>query len=218
MSIEENGWHTRGPEAALARMGSTEEGLSPAEAEARRERFGPNALRIVEPVSAWKILADQVRSLIVLLLFAAMVVAFLVGDALEAAAIGAVLLLNTALGFFTELRARRAMEALLALEVPHARVVRDGEVREVDARELVPGDVVVVEEGGAVPADARLLETNELRVNEASLTGESLPVAKRAEEALPEETPLADRANMVYKATTVALHEASIQGLTSSSE
>lgn len=197
-------WHVLEAREALDRLETGTEGLTEAEARGRLERVGPNALEAAKPVSAGRILLDQVKSVVVLLLFAAMVVALLVGDHLEAAAIGAVLLLNTGLGFFTELRARRAMEALLELDVPEARVVREGTVREVDARELVPGDVLELAEGESVPADARLLEAADLRVNEAPLTGESLPVAKRPERVLDAGTPLPERENMVYKATAVA--------------
>src|SRR5690606_4554956 len=176
---------------------------SPAEARRRLERYGPNALRPPKPVSAWRILLAQLESIVVLLLFAAAAVALLSGDPLDAAAIAAVLVINTAIGFITELRARRAMQALLELEVARATVVRDGRTVEIDAREVVPGDVVVLEAGQSVPADGRLLSTAELRVNEAALTGESLPVQKSTD-PLPADTPLPDRANMVFKATTVA--------------
>ncbi|HEY8368116.1 MAG TPA: HAD-IC family P-type ATPase, partial [Thermodesulfobacteriota bacterium] len=125
------------------------------------------------------------------------------GDPLDAAAIGAVLVINTTIGFVTELRARRAMQALLELEVARATVLRDGRTVEIDAREVVPGDVIILEAGQSVPADGRLLSTAELRVNEAALTGESLPVQKSTD-PLPADTPLPDRSNMVFKSTTIA--------------
>ena len=140
--------------------------------------------------------------MVVGLLVIAAAVALAMGDRADAAAIGAVLLLNVAIGFLTELRAHRAMEALLGLEVSHATVLRDGHTREITAAALVPGDVVVLEAGASIPADARLLESVELRTTEASLTGESVPVDKRADAALPSDTPLPERATMVYKATT----------------
>lgn len=202
-------WHALSAAEALDRLDSRPGGLSSSEAASRLERFGPNALRAIGQVSAWKILLDQVRSIVVLLLFVAMGVAFVFGELLEAAAIGAVLALNTALGFFTELRARRAMEALLELQVPTATALRDGEPREVDARDLVPGDVIRLAEGDAVPADARLLEAAELRADEAALTGESLPVAKDPNATLEADEPLPDRRNMAYKATAVAAGSAS---------
>ncbi|HEX7090810.1 MAG TPA: HAD-IC family P-type ATPase [Longimicrobiales bacterium] len=196
-------WHAIAAADALARLDASAHGLSPAEARRRLERYGPNALRPPKPVSAWRILLAQLESIVVLLLFLAAAIALLSGDPLDAAAIAAVLVINTTIGFITELRARRAMQALLELEVARATVVRDGRTVEIDAREIVPGDVVVLEAGQSVPADGRLLSTAELRVNEAALTGESLPVQKSTD-PLPADTPLPDRTNMVFKATTVA--------------
>ncbi|HEX7336328.1 MAG TPA: HAD-IC family P-type ATPase, partial [Gemmatimonadales bacterium] len=143
------------------------------------------------------------RSVMVLLLLLAGTVALVSGDLLDAVAIGAVLALNVAIGFVTELKAHRAVEALLALEVTRARVVREGHVRELDAKELVPGDLIEIEAGQMVPADARLLQAAELRTVEASLTGEPAPADKQADARLDDETPLADRATMLYKATSV---------------
>ena len=197
-------WHALPPPEALERLDAKEEGLSADEARRRREEYGPNVLQVQEPAPAWAILLDQFRSLVVLLLVAAMAVAFLLGDTLEAGAIAVVLLLNAGIGFFTEFRARRAMEALLQLQPQTARALRDGQLEEIDAAELVPGDVVELREGDAVPADGRLLETTDLRVNEAALTGESLPVSKRPEGALDAGAPLPERNTMVYKGTGVA--------------
>jgi Ca2+-transporting ATPase len=195
-------WHTISPGEALGLLESRAGGLSEAEAAERLARHGPNVFQAARPVSAWVILLGQLRSVIVLLLAVAGAVAALSGETLDAAAIAAVLLLNVAIGFTTELRARRAMESLQSLEVGRARVVRDGQAREVDARVLVPGDIIEVEAGQAVPADARLIESTELRTVEGSLTGESVPVDKRHDETLSPEVPLPDRVTMLYKATT----------------
>ncbi|HET8654335.1 MAG TPA: HAD-IC family P-type ATPase, partial [Longimicrobiaceae bacterium] len=205
MTAATNGapWHALPAAEALARLDTRAAGLGEMDAADRLARHGPNALRVAKPVSAWKILLDQFRGVVVLLLLGAAVVAWLIGDPLDAAAVLAVLVINAALGFATEYRARGAMAALLGLEVPHATVLRDGRPREIEARALVPGDVVVVEAGQAVPADARLLAAAELRTNEAALTGESLPVGKRAEVVLAPETPLAERANTIYMSTAV---------------
>jgi Ca2+-transporting ATPase len=140
---------------------------------------------------------------VALLLCAAATVALATGDHADAAAIGAVLIINTTLGFVTELRARRAMESLVRLQARQADVVREGRARGIDARELVPGDVIELEAGQFVPADARLVDASDLRTVEAALTGESLPVRKTVA-ALPGETLLPDRRNMVYQGTTVA--------------
>jgi Ca2+-transporting ATPase len=197
-------WHALPRDEALRELGSSAQGLDEAESERRLAHYGPNRFQRTPPASPWYILAAQFRNVVVGLLVAAALIALVTGDALDAAAIGAVLVLNVAIGFTTELRARRAMEALIALEVARARVLRAGQWREVNARDLVPGDIIHLEAGQAVPADARLLEAWELRVHEASLTGEPVAAQKRADVQLPADVPLPDRSTMVYKATTVA--------------
>ena len=196
-------WHALAAEQVQRDLGSGPNGLSDAEAARRLARFGPNRFERVPPGSAWRILLAQLRNVVVALLAVAAALALLTGDPIDAAAIAAVLVLNVAIGFTTELRAHRAMEALVALEVSRARVLREGRWREIDARELVPGDVINLEAGQSVPADGRLLETAALRVQEASLTGEAVPAEKNAAAALPANVSLADRTTMVYKATTV---------------
>ncbi|HEX6374016.1 MAG TPA: HAD-IC family P-type ATPase [Longimicrobium sp.] len=194
-------WHALSPDDALARLESAPGGLSDAEAARRLARWGPNALRAAPPASAWKILLAQLRSFVVLLLVVAAGLALATGDPFDAAAITVVLLINTVLGFVMELRARRTMEGLLQLEVARATVLREGQRREVGADSIVPGDVVVVEAGTRIPADARLLSGSELRTDEAALTGESLPAAKDAGATVPGDAPLADRRTMVYRST-----------------
>ncbi len=196
-------WHTLSADEALASMEASTDGLHDSAVSDRLARYGPNVFRAAPPTPVLRILAEQFRSVVVLLLFAAALLALAIGDVLEAAAIAIVLLINTVVGFLTELSARRAMEGLLRLEVPRAVVVRGGEVREIDARDLVPGDIIQVEEGLAVPADARLLESSGLRTIESALSGESTPVDKRAAAVLESDTPLPERANIVYRATAV---------------
>ena len=200
-------WHRMGRDDALAQLASRCRGLSEAEASRRLRRWGENALVVSRPTPWWRILMRQLRSFIVLLLAAAVVGAFLVGDRLEAIAIGAVLLLNTGVGFSMELWARQAMEALRRLEVQRATVRRNDRTLQIDARALVPGDVILVEAGEAVPADARLLEATELQMIEAPLTGESAPVLKTAARASAhaESIPLAERSTMLYKGTLAAV-------------
>ena len=197
-------WHTRSVDETLRHLSSRRTGLDEEEARTVLERVGPNRLEPPEPISALHILRDQFKSVVVYLLIAATGISFALGDHVESIAIAAVLAINTAIGFITELRARRAMEALLQFDVSKATVVRSGQLRMIDAATIVPGDIVQLDIGRLVPADARLIETTDLRTDEAALTGESLPVSKRAEEQLEEGTPLADRTNMVYKGTTVA--------------
>ncbi len=196
-------WHTLTPEQTLSLLDARAAGLDAAEAKRRFERFGPNRLERVEPVRAWRILIDQFASLVVLLLVAAALVALAFGDVLEALAIAGVLAINTSLGFTVELRARRAMDALLRFEVPAAKVLREGRIQTIPSDRLVPGDVIRLEEGDAVPADARLLEATELRAVEAPLTGESVPVDKAPEPLQDPDTVLADRTPMLYTGTEV---------------
>jgi Ca2+-transporting ATPase len=196
-------WHALTPEEALSRLESGPDGLSSAEAAERLARHGPNRLERARPVAAWRILVDQFASVVVLLLCAAALVALVLGDLLEAVAVGIVLAINTSIGFGVELRARRAMDALLRYEGGTARVLRDGRVTSIPAEEVVPGDVVELEEGDAVPADARLLDASELRTSEASLTGESIPIHKDPAPLADSDTLLADRLPMVYTGTDV---------------
>jgi len=195
-------WHALPAAAVLDRLASDPLGLTEQEAAVRLARYGPNVFRVARPVSAWVILLRQFRSVMIVLLLAAAIIAYLVGDLLNAGAILAVLVINVIIGFATELRAHRAVESLLTLEVTRARLVREGKVGEVDARGLVPGDIIEVEAGRAIPADARLLESVELRTVEASLTGESAPIDKLPDARLPPDASLGERVTMLYKATT----------------
>jgi Ca2+-transporting ATPase len=179
-----------------------EQGLADAEVKRRRQKFGPNRLRERKPKNAWKILADQFASLIVGLLGLASLLAMLFGKWVEGVAIGIALLLNAAIGFFTELKATRSMEALHRLGGTEAKVRREGKTRVVSAREVVPGDLVILEAGDLIAADLRVVEANNLQVDEAALTGESVPVTKQVE-AVEEEVPLAERTCMLFKGTAV---------------
>lgn len=168
----------------------------------RRRRHGPNTLRTTRPVSAWRILWNQLQSLIVVLLGAAAIVSAAFGEWIEALAILAVLLINTALGFVAELRAVRSMEALRRLGSVRARVRREGSVREIPAEALVPGDVVLLEGGDVVTADLRLWEASRVRADESTLTGESVPVDKDVAVS-PAATPIHARQGMLFKGTSV---------------
>ncbi len=179
-----------------------ETGLSQAEARRRLVIHGPNRLRRQKPRSAVAILLHQFRSVIVWLLAVAALVSLILGDFAEASAIAVVLVLNSAIGFFTELRAARSMEALLHIAEVHTRVRRDGRVRMIDARDLVPGDVVILEGGDVVTADFRLTEASHLEADESVLTGEAAPVAKAAE-PVARQTILAERSSMLFKGTAI---------------
>lgn len=202
-------WHALASDTVLDRLGSSASGLAADEATRREARIGPNRLSRTKPTSALEILVGQFASVVVLLLVAAAAVAFALGDVVEAVAVAAVLAINTLIGFTVELRARRAMDALLQYEVPTAKVVRDGRTRSMSAAALVPGDVIELEEGDTVPADARLLTASGLRSDEAPLTGESLPVDKGVDPVLDETALLAERASMVYAGTSIVVGRAS---------
>lgn len=180
-----------------------ERGLPGEAARARLAADGPNTLPAAAGLSAWRLFLGQFRGVMTVLLLAATGIALLLGDVVEAAAIAVVLLLNGLLGFVNEYRAEQSMEALRALEVPLASVLRDGTTREVPSADLVSGDVVVLETGDRVPADGRLIESWSLRLDESTLTGESLAADKNSAALLTEATPIADRATMVYAGTAV---------------
>jgi Ca2+-transporting ATPase len=197
-------WHAWSVLKTLKALDAPAAGLTSAEAARRLVAYGPNELKPPAPASVLSILVDQLTSVVVLLLAVAAVISWVMGDRVESAAIAGVLVINTAIGFVIDLRARRAMEALLGYQVPHAAVIRDGQAVTVEARTLVPGDLVEIAAGQMVPADARVVVSHDVRTMEAALTGESLPVSKRAEAELEEDTALAERVTMIYKGTTVA--------------
>ena len=139
----------------------------------------------------------------VLILLTAALVSGLLGEYLDAAVILAIIMINALLGLIQEGRAEKAIEALQKMASPQARVIRDGQQRIIEAADLVPGDIVLIEAGDVVPADLRLLESYSLRIEESSLTGESVPVEKEAEAAFSQTVPLGDRLNMLFMSTAV---------------
>jgi len=181
---------------------SEAEGLDDREVEKRRRRYGPNRLRSAESKSAWAILGEQFKSLLVVLLAVAAALSMAFGEFVEGLAILAVIFINAAIGFVTELRAVRSMEALQSLGSVEAKVRRDGRVKIIPAEEIVPGDIIVLEGGDVVTADLRITEASKLQADESALTGESLPVGKQVEASV-EAAPLAERASMLYKGTAV---------------
>ncbi len=197
-------WHQQNLENAWRRMDSNPEGLSAQEAQARLAKFGPNELKEKNARGPWKILWEQFTATMVLILVAAGVVSALLGKWQEASAIFAIVLLFGLLGFSQEYRAEKAMAALKKLAVPQVRVQRDGQVSEISARDLIPGDVVLLEAGNLVPADLRLTESVNLRIQEAALTGESDAVEKDIHPLEKADLPLGDRVNMAYMGTTVS--------------
>jgi len=198
----ESPWSASGEQISEALGVDPERGLDTREAKRRAKRFGRNQLREAARASAWAILARQFSSLVIWLLIVACIVSFAFGHVLEGVAIAVVIVINALIGFVTELRAMRSMEALRQLGKATARVRRGGDVTEIPASDLVPGDVVVPDAGDVITADIRLIESAQLQTNESTLTGESTPVAKQ-EEPVEAEAPLAERASMLFKGTAV---------------
>lgn len=200
-------WHLVPVEDVFDALDSGPKGLAPAEADRRLTEYGPNEIASDEHISPVRIFASQFQDWLIYLLLAAAVVSVAVGflpgrepEYIDAALIAAILIANGVFGFVQDYRAERAIAALREMATPDATVIRNGQRREIDSREVVPGDVIRIEQGDAVPADARLITTESLEIDESALTGESVPVRKESAE-LDGETPLAERRNMIYSNT-----------------
>lgn len=200
---DQNGnWHAADMAFCLRSLDTSENGLSEDQARDRLDKGGTNELRGDEGTSVIALLLRQFQSPLIYLLAGAAAVSVIPGHYTDAAVIGAVIVINTVLGFFQEYKAEQAMASLKRLAAPRARVKRGGEVEVIEAVFVAPGDILVLETGDRVPADARLITSRDLRVDESMLTGESEAVAKTTD-TLPEETPLTDRTNKVHMSTSV---------------
>jgi Ca2+-transporting ATPase len=190
-------------DAVLQRLSvDSEQGLDNTAVKQRRQKYGGNRLQEFKRRSAWQILIAQFKSPIIALLAVAAILSFAFQEWIEGVAIIIAILLNTVIGFFTEIKAVRSMESLQQLSKTKTKVRREGNVQEIAAEELVPGDIVVLDGGDLVAADLRLLEASKLQVDESALTGESVPVSKTTA-ALEGDLALADRKNMVFKGTAI---------------
>ncbi|MFO1314936.1 MAG: cation-translocating P-type ATPase [Burkholderiales bacterium] len=196
--------HTRTAADIVAALAATPAGLTAAEAARRLTLYGRNELTAAPRVSPWSVLAEQFRNVLVVILLVATALSAFLGHAVEAVAIAVIVTLAILLGFVQEFRAERAMEALRSLTAPVARVLRDGVETEIPARDLVPGDVLVLRAGDRVAGDGRLLEAASVAAQEAALTGESEPVDKGVEPVADAEAPVGDRTNMVFAGTAIA--------------
>lgn len=191
-------------EQALADQGTTaERGLTAAEAAAREEKVGKNTLPTEEGNTIFQVILSQFTDIMVIVLIVAAVVSALLGDLEDAVVILVIVVLNAALGTYQEYRAEQALAALSAMQVPQVRVRRDGQVQQISAEDLVPGDIVLLQEGEQVPADGRVITSINLQVEEAALTGESQGVYKNVEPITAEDVPLGDRKNMVFMGTAI---------------
>ncbi|MEW5745217.1 MAG: cation-translocating P-type ATPase [Nitrospirota bacterium] len=197
-------WHQRTAEHSLEELKSGPDGLPSAEAAARLAEYGRNELREGKRRSPAVMFLGQFTDFMILILIAAAVISGIIGDLTDTIAILLIIILNAVIGFVQEYRAEKAMEALKKMAAPVALTVRDGAPVNVPAAELVPGDIVLLEAGKIVPADMRLIEAAQLRIEEAALTGESVPVEKHTRALHDESLPLGDRKNMVYNGTMVS--------------
>jgi P-type Ca2+ transporter type 2C len=201
-------WHSLEKKQLLESLKATETGLSTEEAERRLQEYGPNELVEKKRVTPLQIFFGQFKDIFVIMLLIAMAISIIIaitrdaGEFVDAATIGAIIFLNAIVGFVQEYRSEKAMEAMKNLTAPKARVLRDGKEQLIPSREVVPGDIVLLEAGDRIPADARLLEVVDLKTDEAILTGESTAVAKM-DKVLDKKTAVADRKNSVFMATHI---------------
>jgi Ca2+-transporting ATPase len=196
-------WHEMTVENTLQSLHSTTRGLSDDEAARRLIEFGPNELKAADRVSPLMILLEQFKNVLIVILLVATVLSFSLGHQLEAIAIAVIVLFAALLGFVQEYRAERAIEALRDMAAPTASVIRDGVEGEIPARNLVPGDIILLAAGDKVPADVRLIEAINLQAEEAALTGESVPVVKHTAPINQGELAVGDRKNIAYAGTSV---------------
>lgn len=196
-------WYQLGIEDVFKKLGTSVKGLTEAEATSRLEKFGPNKLAEEEKISRLKLLLHQFASPLIYILMIAAVVTFFLQEYKDTGVILAVIILNAVIGYTQELKAEKNVRALKKLIVPKARVIREGRELEIDSEALVPGDVVVLASGSKVPADLRLIKASELRIEEAMLTGESLPVEKNFQTISEENLTSGDQVNMAFMGTVV---------------
>ncbi len=195
-------WHTKPFKEILQELGSSKKGLNEDEAEQRLKEFGKNEIERGEEASVLKIFTDQFKDFLILILIVAAAISFLIGHRIDGALIVSIVIANGVFGFAQDWKAEKSIQALRDMASPAALVLRDGEKTEIDSKEIVPGDIIILAQGSSIPADARLIEEQHLEVDESPLTGESVAVDKNTG-VLDGDVPLAERKNMVYKETNV---------------
>jgi Ca2+-transporting ATPase len=196
-------WHAAGSDTMLEALETGRDGLTGPESQARLDRYGPNVLSVQKPRSAWSMIAGQILNPPVALLGLSAAVSAATGGLADALVILSVVAINAAIGYSTESAAERIIASLGHMTPTRARVVRDGRRTEVPVADVVPGDILALEPGTYIPADGRLISSSRLTVDESALTGESLPVGKHHARLALEDTPLADRKNMIHRGTVV---------------
>jgi Ca2+-transporting ATPase len=196
-------WHLKDINTVVEELGSSIQGLTLAEAEKRLQKYGLNELKEKKKKTPFMLFLDQFKDFMILVLIVAALISGWIGEPSDTIAIILIVVLNAVIGFVQEYRAEKAMAALKSMAAPFATVLRDGNPVNIPASQLVPGDIVLLEAGKIVPADLRLIESAQLKIEEAALTGESVPVEKHTEPLHDEHLPLGDRKNMAYKGTFV---------------
>ncbi|MEM3570704.1 MAG: calcium-transporting P-type ATPase, PMR1-type [Candidatus Bathyarchaeia archaeon] len=198
-------WHTMEPNEVVKELKSSiQEGLSDEEALTRLKQFGPNELEKEKKVSPIKVFIRQFKEILIIILLIAILISIILGETLDAIAILAIVMACAFLGFFQEYRAEKALEALKKMAAPKAVVIRNGKEKEILAKDIVPGDIILLNVGQKIPADARIIEGLNLKIDESMLTGESAPVEK-AIDPIPLDTPISEMNNMVF-ASTIVVH------------
>ena len=196
-------WHTQSIPAIFESLATSQQGLSSKTAEEKLQQFGPNELQEGKKRTIAGILLAQFKDVMILILLAAAIIAGIIGDLTDTIVILIIVLLNAVIGFIQEYRAEKSMQALKKMAVTQCRVMRDGNSSSLSASLLVPGDVVLLEAGNSVPADLRIIESKNLKIEEAALTGESHAIDKTIEVLEKEDLPLGDKKNMAFKGTFV---------------
>lgn len=197
-------WHTLSAKELIEKLDSSEQGLNKEQVEERLKQYGENKLIKIRKFNALKIFINQFKSFFIIILIFAAILSIIMKSFIDSAVIFAVLLINASLGFFQEYKAEKAIEDLKKMMIPEAKVFREGKVMKISSEKIVPGDILILREGDSVMADAKILSTEGLKVNEASLTGESFSETKFSKR-LGASIPLADRVNMIYQGTQVVV-------------
>ena len=199
--MEQKKWHTLAIEETLKELNTSEKGLTGAEAEKRLGAYGPNELQERKKTGGWRLLLEQFRNVLVIVLVFAAAVSIAIGEMIDGVVIAAILVINALLGFYQERKAENALAALKKMVTSKTTALRDGKKTLIESKMLVPGDVIALAEGDKVPADCRILEQNNVKIDESMLTGESVPVTKQT--AQMSDAALADRRNMAFSGTNV---------------
>lgn len=197
-------WHQKNIDEVIEDLGSSFEGLSSSEAQKRLEEYGPNELKEIKKKTPLSMFLDQFKDFMIIVLIIAAVISGFIGDIIDTSAIMVIVVLNAVIGFIQGYSAEKAMAALKKMAAQFATVIRDSKLINIPASEIVPGDVIVLEAGKIIPADMRLIEAVQIKIEEAALTGESVPVEKSVNPLHERDLPVGDRKNMAYKGTVVS--------------